>query len=108
WRAVTESVKREGKPWILTRHYIEGAERLCDRVAITDPGRVIAAGTPRELTAASRKQSRIELRTAEPVELSQLRLIPFVESVTETDGAYALRSSDSPRALIELVNCVEP
>jgi len=104
---VIERLKRESKTVILTTHYIEEAERLCDRAAIIDHGRVIAAGTPRELTAASRKQSRIELRTAEPVELSQLRLIPFVESVTETGGAYALRSSDAPRALIELVKWME-
>ncbi|HEY6401910.1 MAG TPA: ABC transporter ATP-binding protein [Blastocatellia bacterium] len=104
---VIERLKRESKTVILTTHYIEEAERLCDRVAIIDHGRVIAAGTPRELIFGSRGQSRIELRTARPVELAQLRLIPFVESVTESGGAYALRSSDAPRALIELVKWME-
>ena len=80
---VIERLKRESKTVILTTHYIEEAERLCDRVAIVDHGRVIAAGTPRELISGSRGQSRIELRTARPVELAELRSIPFVESVTE-------------------------
>jgi len=104
---VIERMKDESKTVILTTHYIEEAERLCDRVAIIDHGRVIATGTPRELIARSSGQSRIELRTAEPVELAALRLIPFVESVTESGGAYALRSSDAPRALIELIKWME-
>lgn len=104
---VIERLKRESKTVILTTHYIEEAERLCDRVAIIDHGRVIASGTPRELISGSRGQSRIELRTARPVDLARLRLIPFVESVTESAGAYALRSSDAPRALIELVKWME-
>jgi ABC-2 type transport system ATP-binding protein len=104
---VIERLKSESKTVILTTHYIEEAERLCDRVAIIDHGRVIAAGPPRELIAGARGQSRIELRTARPVELAELRSIPFVESVTESGGAYALRSSDAPRALIELVKWME-
>jgi len=39
----------EGKTIVLTTHYMEEAERLCDRVAIVDHGRVIAMGTPRDL-----------------------------------------------------------
>jgi ABC-2 type transport system ATP-binding protein len=104
---VIERLKHESKTVILTTHYIEEAERLCDRVAIIDHGRVIAAGTPRELISGSRGQSRIELRTARPVELAELRSIPFVDSVTESCGAYALRSPDAPRALIELVKWME-
>ncbi len=102
-----ELLKNESKTVILTTHYIEEAEKLCDRVAIIDHGRVIATGPPRELIAGSRGQSRIELRTAEPIELAELRLIPFVESVTESGGAYILRSGDAPRALIELIKWME-
>src|SRR5262249_51259155 len=104
---VIERLKDERKTVILTTHYIEEAERLCDRVAIIDHGRVIATGTPRELIAKSSGQSRIELRTAAPVELAELRSIPFVESVTESGGAYALRSADATRALIELIKWIE-
>lgn len=43
--------RRQGRTTVLTTHYMEEAERLCDRVAIVDQGRVIALGSPRELIA---------------------------------------------------------
>ena len=52
---------------LLTTHYIEEAERLCDRVAIVDQGKVIAMGTPREIQAQTLGQSRIDIRTAQPM-----------------------------------------
>src|SRR5262249_21634050 len=59
---------RAGKRTILlTTHYIEEAERLCDRVAIIDQGRIIAMGTPREIQARTLGQSRIEIVTAQPM-----------------------------------------
>jgi len=44
-----ETFKSEGRTVLLTTHYMDEAERLCDRVAIIDKGKVIALGTPREL-----------------------------------------------------------
>src|SRR5580698_807999 len=59
---------RESKRTILmTTHYIEEAERLCDRVAIVDEGKIIAIGTPRELQAQTMGQSRVEIHTAQPM-----------------------------------------
>ncbi len=52
---------------LLTTHYIEEAERLCDRVAIIDEGKIIAMGTPREIQARTVDQSRIDIRTAQPM-----------------------------------------
>jgi ABC-2 type transport system ATP-binding protein len=52
---------------LLTTHYIEEAERLCDRVAIVDQGKIIAMGTPRELQERTLGQSRVEIRTAQPM-----------------------------------------
>src|SRR5207253_10091490 len=48
WELLAE-LKALGRTIILTTHYMEEAERLCDRVAIVDHGRVIALGTPRDL-----------------------------------------------------------
>jgi ABC-2 type transport system ATP-binding protein len=62
-----EELKRDGRTIILTTHYIEEAERLCDRVAIIDEGRIIAEGTPREIQARTVGASRIEIRLEQPL-----------------------------------------
>ena len=49
---LVEALKADGRTIVLTTHYMDEAERLCDRVAIVDHGRVIALGTPRELIAS--------------------------------------------------------
>src|SRR5438093_6934762 len=63
---IIEDLKREKKTIVMTTHYIEEAERLCDRVAIVDHGKVIALGSPRELKARSGGATRIEVRLAKP------------------------------------------
>jgi ABC-2 type transport system ATP-binding protein len=57
--------KAAGRTVILTTHYMEEAERLCDRVAIVDQGRIIARGTPRELIASLGADQVIEFRLAD-------------------------------------------
>src|SRR5213594_2175882 len=59
---IIEELRREQKTIVMTTHYIEEAERLCDRVAIVDHGKVIALGSPRELKARSGGATRIEVR----------------------------------------------
>jgi ABC-2 type transport system ATP-binding protein len=56
--------RAEGRTVILTTHYMEEAERLCDRVAIVDRGRIIALGTPRELIANLGAEQVVELTLA--------------------------------------------
>jgi ABC-2 type transport system ATP-binding protein len=58
---------RQGSTILLTTHYIEEAERLCDRVAIIDQGKIIAIGTPREIQQQTLGQSRIEVVTEQPI-----------------------------------------
>jgi ABC-2 type transport system ATP-binding protein len=104
---VIDALRQQGKTVILTTHYIEEAEKLCDRVAVIDHGRIIALDTPRQLVARSGGHSRIEFRTATPLEMSELRQIPFTESLTESHDAYVLRVVDGSRALIELVKWLD-
>ena len=63
-----EEMKSEKRTVVLTTHYIEEAERLCDRVAIMDEGKIVAMGTPRELQQKSRGQSRIDIVTRPALE----------------------------------------
>ncbi len=64
---IIEELKREKKTIVLTTHYIEEAEKLCDRVGIVDHGKLIALGTPRQLKERSVNTTRVEVRLAKPV-----------------------------------------
>jgi ABC-2 type transport system ATP-binding protein len=104
---IIEELKRGKKTVLLTTHYIEEAERLCDRVAIVDHGRVIAQGTPRELKQRSAGQTRIEVRVAKPLVNGTLAHLDGVSDCREFDGTYFLRSSRTPQTIVALVKQLE-
>lgn len=60
-RDLIDGLRKEQRTILMTTHYIEEAEKLCDRVAIVDQGKIIAMGTPRELIERSAGQSTIEI-----------------------------------------------
>jgi ABC-2 type transport system ATP-binding protein len=62
-----EEMRRQKTTIVLTTHYIEEAERLCDRVAIVDQGQIIAMGTPRELQRQTLGHTRVEILTEHPM-----------------------------------------
>jgi len=65
--SLINELRADKRTILLTTHYIEEAERLCDRVAIIDQGRIIAIGTPKEIQAQTLNQSRIDIRTVHPM-----------------------------------------
>jgi ABC-2 type transport system ATP-binding protein len=67
WDLVDE-LKKAGRTIILTTHYMEEAERLCDRVAIMDHGKVIALGTPQQLIASVGGEDIVEFAVVEIVD----------------------------------------
>jgi len=104
---IIEELKRDKKTVLLTTHYIEEAERLCDRVAIVDHGKVIALGTPRELKQRSAGKTRIEVRIARPLANGMLARLEGVSDCREFDGAYILHSSSTPQTIVALVKQLE-
>ncbi len=104
---IIEELKRDKKTVLLTTHYIEEAERLCDRVAIVDHGRVIALGSPRDLKHASAGTTRIEVRLAKPVTNGALTRLDGVTDCREFDGAYVMHSSRPPQTIVALVKQLE-
>ena len=66
-RDLVQDLRREQRTILLTTHYIEEAEKLCDRVAIVDEGQIIAMGTPREIQDRAAGDSIIEIECAQPV-----------------------------------------
>ena len=104
---IIEELKRDKKTVLLTTHYIEEAERLCDRVAIVDHGRVIAQGTPRDLKHASAGTTRIEVRLAKPVTDGVLAHLEGVTDCRQFDGAYVMHSSRPTQTIVALVKQLE-
>jgi ABC-2 type transport system ATP-binding protein len=104
---LVQDLRREQRTILLTTHYIEEAEKLCDRVAIVDHGKVIALGTPRELKQRSGAVTRIAVRMARPEANGALsKLEGVAECRTEADD-YLLYSTRVPRTIVALVKHLE-
>jgi ABC-2 type transport system ATP-binding protein len=104
---IIEELKREKKTIVMTTHYIEEAERLCDRVAIVDHGKVVALGTPRELKSRAGSATRIEVRLAKPEADGALKKLEGVSDARELDGAYVIHSLRPPKTIVDLVKHLE-
>jgi ABC-2 type transport system ATP-binding protein len=104
-----EELKSEKRTVVLTTHYIEEAERLCDRVAIMDEGKIVAMGTPRELQQKSREQSRIQIVCAQPLNAA---MVPAWEHAMQTnidgDGrSLTVYSTRPARTLFEIMRWLD-
>jgi ABC-2 type transport system ATP-binding protein len=104
---IIEELKCEKKTIVMTTHYIEEAERLCDRVAIVDHGKVIALGTPRELKERSGDKTRIEVQLAKPESTDALKLLDGVSECRNMNGGYVLHCRRPPQAIVSLVKHLE-
>jgi ABC-2 type transport system ATP-binding protein len=92
WDLVDE-LKRGGRTIILTTHYMEEAERLCDRVAIMDHGKVIALGTPKELIATIGGEDIVEfaVSSSDPLLQEPARAALDPEILTAIPGVSSHR-----------------
>ena len=106
---IVERLRARGRTVLLTTHYMEEAERLCDRVAVVDHGRLIALGTPRELVASLGAEHVIEFALegsarALPPEL--LRALPSVEGVAQEHGRCRLTVREVHRTIPALLKAL--
>jgi ABC-2 type transport system ATP-binding protein len=107
---VVAAFRAGGHTVVLTTHYMEEAERLCDRVAILDHGRVIALGTPRELIAGLGAEHVVEFTLAGDPGTgwdADLRALPGVRAVRSTDGVWSLTVTELHHALPALMGILE-
>ncbi len=98
--------KARGRTVVLTTHYMEEAERLCDRIAIVDRGRVAAAGTPAELVAQVGGEEVVELVAEPPVPESVLLGLPGVASCRCDDAGARLVVHGIARTLPAILDAV--
>jgi ABC-2 type transport system ATP-binding protein len=106
--SLLEELKREQRTILLTTHYIEEAERLCDRVAIVDEGRIIALDTPSRLQQQSRSASSIVVTCATPFPTNRPAWAEATESVLDPSGHTLTVHSRRPAAtLVDLVKWID-
>jgi ABC-2 type transport system ATP-binding protein len=106
WELI-EQFKLAGRTIVLTTHYMDEAERLCDRVAIMDHGKVIALGTPRELVASIGVEHMVEFSAgsdARALDLGVLSGIEGVRDVRAENGSVVMQVTELHRAVPALLN----
>jgi ABC-2 type transport system ATP-binding protein len=107
WDMITHLRAQQGRTLFLTTHYMDEADRLCDRVAIVDKGRIVALDTPVALKASVPGASRIELQFEPdlPGGAAELKLLPAVKSVQALgSGTYRISSDRGPASAQELLD----
>ena len=103
-----EELKAANRTVLLTTHYIEEAERLCDRVAIIDQGKIVALGSPRELQERIFGQSRIEVVTAQPMfgELPTFEAVAK-QALSDDSKTLVVHSTRPARTLPDLIKWID-
>jgi ABC-2 type transport system ATP-binding protein len=115
---IVRGFQKKGGTVLLTTHYMDEAERLCDRLAIVDHGQIIAEGTPSELIERLGGHHVVEFKVTDkvggnsnggssPERLEGWRSLPSVESVRPEDGTVCLHVREphlTIPALLEAVN----
>ena len=103
-----EELKESKRTLLLTTHYIEEAERLCDRVAIIDAGSIIALGTPRELQERVFGHSRIAVSTAQAMPVDVPKFEHAEKHVVSEDArTLTVYSARPARTLPDLIRWID-
>lgn len=88
-----ERIRDRGVTVVLVTHFMEEAERLCDRLAVIDGGRVVAIDSPAGLVSTVDNTQRIRFRPSAPLDHALLTVLPEVESVTEAGRQLVVTGS---------------
>src|SRR5205809_4802108 len=104
WELV-RGIRERGATVFLTTHLMEEAERLCDRVAILDHGRVIDIDTPAGLIARHCPERSVVLARDDPIAEDRFRAIPGVEAVILTDLRFTIRGRGDD-LVTEVIRCL--
>jgi ABC-2 type transport system ATP-binding protein len=102
---LVRGIRERGKTVFLTTHLMEEAERLCDRVAIIEHGRIIDMDTPERLIARHCPERTVVLTTDDPSAEAHFRAIPRVEEVTSKDMRFTIRGRNDD-LVTEVIHCL--
>jgi ABC-2 type transport system ATP-binding protein len=104
WELV-RGIRERGKTVFLTTHLMEEAERLCDRVAVIDHGRIVDVGTPQELVRRHCPERSVIVATGDPSADDRFRRIPHVDAVARTNGSVSV-SGRHPDLVGDVIRCI--
>ncbi|HUG44564.1 MAG TPA: ABC transporter ATP-binding protein [Acidobacteriota bacterium] len=106
--SLIDALRAERRTVLLTTHYIEEAEKLCDRVAIIDNGRIIAQGTPRQIQKKTLGDALLEISCANPV-YADFPSLDHVErhEFTEDRRNLTIITRSPARTLVDIVKWID-
>jgi len=104
---VIRQTRAAGKTVVLTTHYIEEAQQLCDRIAVVDHGQIIAHGTPAELVAGAKAPPHVTFTAARPPDVGRLRGLAGVTAARVEGDTATLHTPQPGQTIIDLVHWIE-
>jgi len=107
WKYIQKLVKEKNMSIILTTHYMEEADLLCNRIGIIDKGKIIALGTPSELKSKLHGDI-VRLKTRDDnTDIIPLKNLHFVHKIESADGHIILNVDDAKRNIPEILKLVD-
>jgi ABC-2 type transport system ATP-binding protein len=100
-------MKQDGHTVLLTTHYIEEAEHLCDRIAVISRGQIIATGSPHELVAQSTAVQSVSLTTVPALDSGELSRIGGVQDLEYDDNRARFKTTTVTRTVADIMSLVE-
>lgn len=102
---LVRGIRERGKTVFLTTHLMEEAERLCDRVAIMERGRIIDVDTPERLVRRHCPEREVSLITDDPEAEAKFRALAGVDSVVSAGGRISIRGKGED-LITEVIHCI--
>jgi ABC-2 type transport system ATP-binding protein len=100
-------MKQDGHTVLLTTHYMDEAESLCDRIAVIDKGRIVASGRTHELIAASCAPPHVSVTTSRPLDVAGFGRIDGISDIEANGATVTFRAPDPNQAVADLVKVLD-
>ncbi|MCW2863532.1 MAG: transporter, ATP-binding protein, partial [Actinoallomurus sp.] len=100
---VLRAINTDGRTIVLTTHYMDEAEILCDRVAIMDRGRILRSGPPAALVRDLDASARVSVASG-VISLDEARTLPGADEVTDDEVSLTVATQDAPKVVKALAD----